>query len=473
MPIDAPMTDPQRTTGRSTAEPGGSIGQADASSPDGVQPPRTGDRALAAGDSGAVTFRGRSLEELVGRIRAELGADAIVLRSREGLGGGVGGFFQKRYIEVDARAPLAHELPPGTAVRNDRATTEGLATAGVKALIDQAHPFAAQLAAAQIDTGERFPETGPGADPPPADAPAAAGRGPLVFEEEALLADAGLYGPQPNRAAIEIVGRQRPGPATAGPVSRGAGAVRDPVAPEFERLERRLLAAGLSPELAAELLEEAVDHFVPFGPARPLEQHVRDVLSRRIAVMSDTGPGPRTLALVGGGGAGKTSAAANLVVAYASAGRHVAAIALGGPSGGRDLAARLEPLGIAVHSVDSGADARSVIARLRPLLAVVDVPGDADPYAPGAVCPDLRQLHPDEVHLALPATLSAAATADAYAERAPSGVTHVAVTHADSPVPPGPCVGLALEHELPLSYLCSRAGVLPAAGADVAARLLP
>jgi flagellar biosynthesis GTPase FlhF len=40
------------------------------------------------------TFRGRTLEELLPKIRAELGADAIVLRRREGLAGGVGGFFQ-------------------------------------------------------------------------------------------------------------------------------------------------------------------------------------------------------------------------------------------------------------------------------------------------------------------------------------------------------------------------------------------
>ncbi len=45
--------------------------------------------------SDAKTFRGRSLDDVLPQIREELGPDAIVLRRREGLAGGVGGFFQK------------------------------------------------------------------------------------------------------------------------------------------------------------------------------------------------------------------------------------------------------------------------------------------------------------------------------------------------------------------------------------------
>src|ERR1700761_7685646 len=52
---------------------------------------------------GVRTYRGRTLEEILPQIRAELGAEAIILREREGLVGGVGGFFAQRFIEVDAR----------------------------------------------------------------------------------------------------------------------------------------------------------------------------------------------------------------------------------------------------------------------------------------------------------------------------------------------------------------------------------
>jgi flagellar biosynthesis GTPase FlhF len=53
--------------------------------------------------SGARTYRGRTLEEILPQIRSELGADAVILREREGLVGGVGGFFAQRFIEVEAR----------------------------------------------------------------------------------------------------------------------------------------------------------------------------------------------------------------------------------------------------------------------------------------------------------------------------------------------------------------------------------
>ena len=96
------------------------------------------------------TFRGRSLEELLPQIRAELGPDAIVLRRREGLGGGVGGFFQRPYVEVDARAPQRRRAPAGDP--HDRATVEGLSSPAVQALFEQATPFADALAAAARDT---------------------------------------------------------------------------------------------------------------------------------------------------------------------------------------------------------------------------------------------------------------------------------------------------------------------------------
>src|SRR5271166_4956243 len=49
-------------------------------------------------------FRGRSVEELIPRIQRELGPDAIVLRRREGLTGGVLGFFQQQWVEIEAVA---------------------------------------------------------------------------------------------------------------------------------------------------------------------------------------------------------------------------------------------------------------------------------------------------------------------------------------------------------------------------------
>src|SRR3954463_2348655 len=58
------------------------------------------------------TFRGRTLEEVLPQIKADLGPDAEIVRQREGLTGGVGGFFQRSCIEVDARAAEPSDAGP-------------------------------------------------------------------------------------------------------------------------------------------------------------------------------------------------------------------------------------------------------------------------------------------------------------------------------------------------------------------------
>jgi flagellar biosynthesis GTPase FlhF len=65
------------------------------------QPTTNGNRRSLPG---VRTYRGPKLEDLIPRIRAELGPDAIILRQREGLMGGFGGFFAQRCVEVDAQA---------------------------------------------------------------------------------------------------------------------------------------------------------------------------------------------------------------------------------------------------------------------------------------------------------------------------------------------------------------------------------
>src|SRR5271165_521589 len=54
------------------------------------------------GESQTRVYRGRSVEELVPQIQRELGADAIIVRRREGLTGGVMGFFQRAFVEIEA-----------------------------------------------------------------------------------------------------------------------------------------------------------------------------------------------------------------------------------------------------------------------------------------------------------------------------------------------------------------------------------
>ena len=92
-------------------------------------PPAAPDRAVAAAAAGArlhrdrarhprrepsgpwwrhesldepTTFRGATLDEVLPQIRAELGPEAIILAEREGVVGGIGGFFARKCVEVEA-----------------------------------------------------------------------------------------------------------------------------------------------------------------------------------------------------------------------------------------------------------------------------------------------------------------------------------------------------------------------------------
>jgi len=48
------------------------------------------------------TYRASTLTDALAQVRAELGPDAVVVRRREGLHGGVAGFFQKAVVEIEA-----------------------------------------------------------------------------------------------------------------------------------------------------------------------------------------------------------------------------------------------------------------------------------------------------------------------------------------------------------------------------------
>jgi flagellar biosynthesis GTPase FlhF len=406
-------------------------------------------------------FRGRTLEELLPKIRAELGADAIVLRRREGLAGGVGGFFQKSYVEVEARAALPDEKP--LEARNDRATAEGLASPAIQALVDQAAPFADALARAEETVGERAHE--------------------VLIAAATASADPGLYGPQPNRAAIEQavpVASSHFEPddeieqdVVTEPATRlGPGAPRPATA---ENAEQRLVVAGLSPALAADVVSEAVAHGLPFAQPRALKKLIRTALARRLPVMADLGGDARTLAFVGAGGAGKSSAAERLAAAYARADADVVVVALRSMDGGSGLASRLEPLGVSVIAADTAEQAKRRLAGREAGLTIVDTPaaGPSDRAAVTRIADDLRTLGIDEVHLALPATLSAAAADELASALAPLGITHIALTHADQTARPGAPVELAVTGRRALSYVCTRDEIAPLDPDVVAKQLLP
>ncbi|HEX4281327.1 MAG TPA: hypothetical protein VHZ27_11215, partial [Solirubrobacteraceae bacterium] len=137
--------------------------------------------------SGVRTYRGRKLEDLIPQIRTELGPDAIILRQREGLMGGVGGFFAQKCVEVDAQAAPRTEAPRVDIYDEDEPVN------GWELTDEEAHSFRTEPIAPLPDD---FPAL-PAAEQPVAPPPVAAD--PVVSptpEPEAFAAQA----PQPFAA---------------------------------------------------------------------------------------------------------------------------------------------------------------------------------------------------------------------------------------------------------------------------------
>jgi flagellar biosynthesis GTPase FlhF len=248
--------------------------------------------------------------------------------------------------------------------------------------------------------------------------------------------------------------------------------------PEVERVLSVLHRAGLSEAFAAALVDEAAVHGLPFAegeaPAR-----LRPFVARALARRLDVAPlrSASAVAIVGAGGAGKTAVVARLATAYAAAGRlPVAVIALRPKDGGAELARLLAPAGVPLWATDDVEGAAARIANLRRgALVLVDTP--AVPARAGAdrdaLIADLRRLGLDEIHFALPAVLAGEVAREMLAAARDLGANRIAVTHTDATARLGMAVELAVEADLPISYLADSVGVRPAAAEDLAFALLP
>ena len=304
-------------------------------------------------DDGVRTYRGKTLEDLIPRIKEELGPDAIILREREGLMGGINGFFAQRFVEIEARAgapridlydeepfdddsfasrledasiPFSHDprpTPPASSVPPPAAPMPG-GDDPVDALLPE------PVAEVELDETNDEPEGPPAAiaepELPELIAPAPEGIAPapeLIAPAPEGIAPAPelpeLIAPAP---APEPVPAPEPTPA---PKARRRGPRLRRSAPPAPRHETDATAAsavigelsssGISPAWARELIGEAGAHFGPFA-----QTNMRDAVRGAIAgSLTSSRPLPSTgaaVAFVGTGGAGKSRCAAALAAAY-------------------------------------------------------------------------------------------------------------------------------------------------------------
>jgi flagellar biosynthesis protein FlhF len=447
-------------------------------------------------------FRGRSLEEVLPQIREELGPDAIITRQREGLQGGIAGFFQKQFVEIEARAGVPSVQtspsgrrrapvldiyddddsvapPPAIPVEgDDDATSEGLSSPAIQAMLEQAAPFADYLSAA--DRAQRESEgSGVGPDVEAAlDSLARAGgvedpTGVPGFEAE----DQATAEPRP----VEEPADQAAASTNLQPVRRARPARRRIERPAAAgTIEETLCGSGLSPRLARAIVDETVTHLLPFGFPSELKTMVRQELARRIPTQATWSGVGRRIGFVGSGGSGKTLAAARLAAAYSEGGDlPVSVFTLRPRDGGGELRDLLDRFDVDVHVVDGPEPAR---ARMRQLpedaIVVVDTPAvrPQDERAVAALADELKKML-YEIHLTLPATVSTASARELVADLAPLGISRICLTHLDETSHIGGAVEVAVRAGKPFSYVGSGTGVAeglePAEPDALAALVLP
>lgn len=372
------------------------------------------------------TYRGASLEDVLPKIREELGPEAVITCQRDGIVGGIAGFFGRQCVEVEAYAP--HPVP--AAALGSRAVVDlydsiddaepdfvpdELANPLVQTLVEQALPFADQLVAAE-ERAERVEE--------------------------------------PRREVPE-------------PVS----------------VRVALLESGLPPTIAEALLREVEAHVRPFEPSEPVLALLRRSLARQIQVHQGWRGKRRTIAIVGPAGSGKTEVAAAICRAYAADARiGVAALSLEPARRAVALGSLTEGLDIDLAIAESPGEVRPALGKLTEReLVVADTPAvvPGDPKSLGRLAELLNALRPDETHLLVPGKLDEHATGELYECVAEQARVHrLAVTRLDEAEHPiGPAVGLALGAKKAISYVTRAAGagieLRPADPVALAALVLP
>jgi flagellar biosynthesis GTPase FlhF len=446
-------------------------------------------------------YRGRTIEELIPKIQAELGADAVVVRRQKGLTGGFAGFFQRPFVEIEARrgtpgidrydedggAPALPDTRPE--LSGALPTLPGIppALTGAPSALPGTLPaltgvLPQLLVEKDAEDCDEFRELTPaslnGAHTPIsvladlrsatdpfaaalAEAEAAVQPAEVVPLEtvvqpaqttplETVVQPAQTTPPETVVQPAQTTPTETAGqPAQTALTETAAQQPADAV-PQISRgrardaIESALRGVGVGEDLVRELIEAAATHVLPLSPSRAtLARAVHTALQQRIPVCAPLPVGSATIAVVGAGGSGKTACCTALKEAYQERSTLPAAqaqITLGATRG---------------ELTDTMRRAREEG------LMLLDTPAisPSDPTAIRALATLLGKVKPDRVVLALPATLGAKPAAQLLEALRPLGASALAITHADETDQLGVAVEAACAFGVAPVYLLQRGRV--------------
>jgi flagellar biosynthesis protein FlhF len=479
---------------------------------------------LTATDGQIKTYRGASIEELLPQIRAELGPEAVVLSRREGLVGGFAGFFQKRCIEVDARAggpridvydeaegeaegtpeaPL--NVPPSFEADAPAPTTDfepleatlnaapAQPAAQPAAPAGPTSPAATAGAAAAAQAAATMPLFPTEPNPIRNDAATREGLATPAVQElvEGAAPFADLLGQMTQGAAaspaagMPAVGTPAakaapaPSPAAATPaateVEEEPAADAEPEPKRISNVREGMIAAGLGADLAGNIVDSVVANVSPFYSPGRLKTLVRNELSLRLPITPAPGPGRRRLAVVGPAGTGKTAAVARIASAHAAVGQDVAVFTVEPVDGGAALRALLGDSGVKVEAINCDELAVSLCGE-NAAIVLVDTPSASSGAATSieSLAATLGSAGLDEIHLAIRAGTASPAAVETLERLRPLGPNRILVTAAADTSYIGAAVDVAIRTELPIHYVAENVvDLAPADPRALASKVMP
>jgi flagellar biosynthesis protein FlhF len=408
--------------------------------------------SASAGSPGvARTYRGRTMEELIPRIQRELGSDPIILRRREGLAGGLAGFFQRPFVEIEA-------TPSGPRIdlydEEEAPTRRKAQTKGAPAQPRTPAPFYSRepVAPSAESVTERLaalsragPPRSEPARPPLTRRPAA------EFQELAPIDFSDTLASALKDAHVGAAPHPAPAAQRREWTPRGRMQVN---------IQKKLLSFGISEQFAEELIEVAVAHVLPFAPRAGLLAAVQSALAQRIPVAPSLPARGAAITLVGPGGAGKTSCCAALLGAYRKSAllpANCATLIRGAERG--ELQMLMSPHVMKPTPIESTRAKRALSKGRGEGLLVIDTPSlsPGDRSGIRELSALLGELACERVLVALPATLGATAAAQLLQALQPLGASVLAVTHADETDQLGVVVEAACRFGLAPEYTLDRA----------------
>jgi flagellar biosynthesis protein FlhF len=348
------------------------------------------------------TFRGRNVEEALAAVRAALGADAFIESTRH-VSNGEKGWLGKSFVEVMA------------------ARSEGPSGA-------RTNPFARQ--ATERRSAPSAPARSRESDKSPVPQPARGARAELTLGRELRLI----------RSMLEEL-----------------SLVRKP----RDRAGSLLQAAGIEGALAASLAGQAAR--VPKADSTVLINFLRKKLAERIDVAESPieKPGRRIIACIGPTGVGKTTTLAKLAArASLELGRTVSVISLDTFRVGaiEQMRRFVELIGVPFDVARDRASFAQAVAQRRADLTLVDTAG-VSTAENGSMqrlsdCLSAITDRPVDVLLVVQAAIrarDAERLRGVYRAPAPTGLV---ITKLDETDQAGGALHTALDHPLPVTYLC-------------------